>query len=74
MDVSRDEQATLFAIRGGAWAWWRWDRFRLGGGVGVDRAFGTPTYTKLGQARAVVFEVPSFGVVAGVSAGISFEL
>jgi len=74
MDAALDEQATLFAIRGGAWAWWRWDRFRIGGGVAVDHVFGTPTYTKPGQVRAIVFEVPSFGVVAGVSARVSFSL
>jgi len=74
MDAALDEQATLFAIRGGAWAWWRWDRFRVGGGVAADHVFGTPTYTKPGQVRAIVFEVPSFGVVAGVAASVSFHL
>jgi hypothetical protein len=74
MDGARDEQATLFAVRGGAWVWWRWDRFRVGGGIAVDYVFGTPTYTKPGQVRAIVFEVPAFGVVAGASASVSFSL
>ncbi|HEV7557643.1 MAG TPA: hypothetical protein VGO00_19395 [Kofleriaceae bacterium] len=74
MAMVRDEQEALFAVRGGAWAWWRWDRFRVGGGIAADHVFGTPTYTKLGQARAVVFEVPSFGVVAGAAASVSFAL
>jgi hypothetical protein len=64
--VSRTEHATLAALRGGVWARLRLGRFGIGASLDVESTQGTPTYTKPDQARAVVFEVPSFGVVAGV--------
>jgi hypothetical protein len=64
--VSREEHATLTQARGGVWVRWRFGRWGIGGSLDVESTQGTPTYTKPDQARAVVFEVPSFGVVAGV--------
>jgi len=64
--VQRDEHATLTTARGGVWVRRRFGMFAIGASLSVESAQGTPTYTKPDQVRAIVFEVPSFGVVGGV--------
>jgi hypothetical protein len=64
--VPRDETATLATVAGGVWVRRRFGMWSVGGSLGVQSLLDTPTYTKPDQARAIVFEVPSFGVFGGV--------
>lgn len=65
MMTPRDEAATTLALRGGLTARWRLGIWTLGATVGVETSVGTPTYTKSGS-QAMIFAVPSFGVVSGL--------
>src|SRR5439155_351644 len=58
--VAREETAMLAAVRGGVWGRRRFGMWSIGAEVSVEAMLGTPTYTKPDQARALVFEVPSF--------------
>src|SRR5262249_45628344 len=64
--VGRDESATLATVAGGVWVRRRFGMWSIGGSLGAQSMLDTPTYTKPDQARAIVFEVPSFGVFGGV--------
>lgn len=62
----RDEHATLATVRGGVWGRYRLGRYGIGASLSLESTLGTPTYTKTDAGKATVFEVPSFGVVAGL--------
>jgi hypothetical protein len=69
MGTTRNETATLLAIRGGAQATYHAAKmWNVGGLLTVEGLAATRTYTKLGSG-AQVFEIPPIGVVLSVVVG-----
>jgi len=73
MMIPRDETALLFALRGGAIARYQLGRWSFAADVEVEGRPFTRTYT-MSHSSAEIFEIPAFGVGAGVLVGTDLGL
>jgi hypothetical protein len=71
--VARDEYATLFALEGGVIGRYRHGRWSVAAVLGAQALPSTPAYT-MSHSSAQIFEIPAFGVDAGVLIGADLGL
>jgi hypothetical protein len=64
MGIARSDRGVVAIVRGGVWLRWRYDMWTVGGMLEVERAFGTPTYTRT-NTNVEIFSAPATSVLLG---------
>jgi hypothetical protein len=71
MGIARTDRGVVAIARGGVWLRWRYDMWTVGGMLEVERAFGTPTYTRT-NTNVEIFSAPASSVLLGLVIAADF--